>query len=85
MKYQKLPLSLSSTLLSSPPTFIYVLVCFILMCLLLLHMFIYGALHVAWLIITAVIITYRHNCVMVNMTEWSPPRNSVSIVNATEA
>ncbi len=64
---------------------IYVLVCFILMCLPLLHMFIYGSLHVAWLIITAVIITYRHNCVMVNMTEWSPPRNAVSIVNATEA
>lgn len=50
-----------------------------------LHMLIYGSLHVKWLIIAAVIITYRDNCVTVNMTEWSPPRNAVSIVNGTEA
>lgn len=82
---------ISSPLLSSPLLFypilsiMYLLVYFILMCLPLLHMFIYGSLLVAWLIITAVIITYRHNCVMVNMTEWSPQRNAVSIVNVTEA
>lgn len=47
--------------------------------------YVYLWVFVAWLIITAVIITYRHNWVMVNMTECSPPRNAVSIVNATGA
>lgn len=76
----------SSPLLSCVKQSVNVLVCLIVMCLPVLHMlFIYGALHVSWLIITAVIITYRHNCIMVNMTEWPPQRNAVSVVNVTEA